>query len=134
MELYFNKVRLGIILITLLIVSSLTGACATSINWSPKISSLKADKMYVYPRQSVELECTASDPDGDTITYGWSCTDGEFTGTGPTITWKAPNAYGTFHIMVIVEDDKGNSAKDNLSIGVVANKNEQQGCSTCPNR
>jgi hypothetical protein len=130
----FCKVKFGIILIVLIIISALASACAMSINQPPKISSLKADPMFVYPTGRAELQCIASDPDGDTMTFRWSCTDGAFAGSGPVVTWTAPNAYGNFHIMAIVEDSKGSSTKGTLTIGVVVNENQQQGCSTCPGR
>jgi len=124
-------IKLGIIII-ILIISSLVSACNISVNQSPKISSLEADTMFVYPMGKTELQCIAADPDGDDMTFKWSCNDGTFTGTGPIVTWKAPNAYGNFHIMVIVEDSKGSSSQANLTIGVVVNKNQNKGCNSCP--
>ena len=128
----FCKVKFGSILIVLTIISTFASACTISTNQPPNISSLKADTMFVYPTGRAELQCIASDPDGDAMTFRWSCTDGAFTGSGPVVTWTAPNAYGNFHIMAIVEDSKGSSTKDTLTIGVVVN--QQQGCSTCPTR
>lgn len=131
MKLRFSKLKSSIMLIILIIVSSLASACTVSVNQPPKISSLKADTTVVYPTGSTELQCIALDPDGDTMTFKWSCTDGDFSGTGPIVTWKAPNAYGNFHIMVIAEDSKGKSSEATITIGVVVNENEQQGCSSC---
>jgi len=125
----FYKIKFGIILI-ILIISSLASACTISVNQSPKISSLEADTVFVYPKGKAELQCIATDPDGDDMTFKWSCNDGTFTGTGPIVTWKAPNAYGDFHIMVIVEDSKGSSSQANLTIDVVVNQEEP--CPSCP--
>lgn len=121
-------------LIILIIISSFASACIASINQPPKISSLEADTMFVYPMGKAELRCIATDPDGDTMTFKWSCTDGTFVGEGPIVTWKAPNTYGNFHIMVIVEDSKGSSSQDTITIGVVVNENQKKGCSTCPRK
>jgi len=126
------KLKFVIMLIMLAIISSFASACNISMNQSPKISSIEASNMYVYPMGKTELQCIAIDPDNDNITFKWSCTDGSFIGTGPIVTWKAPNAYGDFHIMVIVEDSKGSSSQANLTIGVVVNKNQKQGCRSCP--
>jgi hypothetical protein len=67
------------------------------------------------------------------MTFTWSCADGTFIGSGPIVTWQAPNAYGDFHILVIVEDGNGNSTQRTITIGVIVNENDQ-GCSTCPTR
>jgi hypothetical protein len=130
----FYKVKFSSVLIILAIVLLLASGCTLSLNQPPKISGLKADTMYVYPMGNAELQCIASDPDGDTMTFKWSCTNGTFTGTGPVVTWKAPNEYGNFHIMVIVEDSKGHSSQSTLTIGVVVNDNQQEGCSSCNRR
>jgi hypothetical protein len=127
-----HTIEFSAILIILFCVSVFAPACALSINLPPKISSLKADTMYVYPTGIVEVQCSASDPESDAMTFKWSSTDGTFTGTGSAVTWRAPNAYGKFHIMVIVEDSKGSSSKETLTIEVV--ENQEQGCNTCNGR
>ena len=127
----FCNIKFKIMLFILIIISPLASACTVSVNQPPKISSLEADTMFAYPMGKAELQCIATDPDGDNMTFKWSCTDGTFLGTGPIVTWKAPNAYGNFHIMVNVEDSKGSSSQGTLTIGVVVNENQKQGCSSC---
>jgi len=134
MKPHLYKLKFVIMLTILIIITSFVSACTVSMNQSPKISSLEASHMYVYPMGKTELQCIAVDPDGDNINFKWSCTDGTFIGTGPIVTWKAPNAYGDFHIMVIAEDSKGSSSQANLTIGVVFNENQNQGCKSCPRR
>jgi hypothetical protein len=124
----------GIIAIIILCLFLLANSCTLSQNQSPKISSLTADTLYVYPMAKAELQCVASAPQGDAVTFKWSSTEGTFTGTGPAVRWNAPNNYGKFHIMVIVEDSKGRSSKDTITIEVVPHENDQQGCSTCNRR
>ena len=122
-----------VVLIAMILIIPLASACSHSGNEPPKITGIKADSMYLYPKGSAELECLALDPEGDTMTFTWSCADGTFVGSGPIVTWQAPNAYGDFHIMVIVEDGNGHSAQRTITVGVIVNENDQ-GCSTCPTR
>jgi hypothetical protein len=121
--------KLSIIaLASAMIIVLVTGACAgKSI-----IASLKAPDKYLYPEGTSQLQCIVSVPDSTMLTYKWSCTDGTLTGNGPVITWKAPNKYGDFHIMVVVEDANGNTDKASATIGIVVNETGDQGCSTCP--
>ena len=103
-------------------------ACSPAGNGAPQISGLEASTLYVYPMGKSTINCIVSDPEGDDITFKWSCSDGEFTCTGPIVTWKAPNKYGDFHIMVIVQDSNGNSDQETLSIGVLVKENAQKSC------
>jgi len=130
------KTRLGIILaiFALLIVSSACepGEEATptptpepGINQPPVISILTPAQSQVYPLSIIEIQCVASDPDGDAISYAWSTTGGKFTGTGPTVSWIAPEHYGTYEVTVTVQDDKGNSTIKSITLSVVANRDPQ---------
>jgi len=116
-----------------LLILLLVNSCVLSYGQSPKISNLSAESPVLYPMQTTEIRCAASTPQGDSLIYKWSSSEGTFTGTGPVVKWNAPNNYGKFHIMVIVEDDKGRSSKDTITIEVVAHENDP-GCSTCNRR
>ncbi len=102
------KRRLGTVLVVLAIVAMLGSACGPSEappspppptpggNQPPVISSLTAAQMQIYPNGNTEIQCVASDADGDRIDFKWACTGGSFTGAGTSVTWKAPEHYGTF--------------------------------------
>ena len=107
------------------VIFTLFGACTPYLNVPPKISEVTATHQNVYPRGTTELSCIASDNESDTLSFIWSSTDGEIIGSGPVITWRAPNKYGNFHIMVVVEDENGGSSQDTITISVVANENTE---------
>ena len=118
-----------IILFILLIgIIAFCTSCSSNRNRPPKISGIEASTMYVYPKGKSTINCIVTDPEGDDILFKWSCSDGEFFGSGPVVTWKAPNQYGDFHIMVIAEDSNGNSDQATLTIGVIANENQKKSC------
>jgi len=93
-------------------------------NHPPVIESLTAEWHSLKKASNTPITCLASDPDGDTLTYEWSAVDnagnpaGNFTGEGNTVTWVAPNAYGTFTITVTVTDGRGGEARDSIDIVV----------------
>jgi hypothetical protein len=103
-------------------------SCGPDRNRPPKISSIEASTMYVYPKGKSTINCVVTDPEGDDILFKWSCSAGEFFGSGPVVTWKAPNQYGEFHLMVIAEDTNGNSDQATLTIGVIAYENQKKSC------
>jgi len=85
-------------------------------NQSPIITSLTAEPGKVDPGGTSTITCTATDPDGDNLSYTWSVTDGTFSGTEKIILWKAPNADGEFVISVTVYDGKGGTAEKQRTI------------------
>lgn len=114
--------------ILIIIGTLLFTSCTAPHNNVPQISEIEASTLYVYPKGKTTLNCIVSDPEGDDITFKWSCTDGELTGSGPVVTWKAPNRYGDFHILVIAQDSNGNSDEATVTIGVIVNENANKSC------
>jgi hypothetical protein len=109
----------------------LLSACVPIHASGPHIASLQASTLYVYPQGKTELTCTATDTEGGNLTYSWVCNEGTFDGTGSKVTWKAPNQYGEFNIMVTVTDSQGNKDSSTVVITSVVNENPGTGCPYC---
>lgn len=74
-------------------------------NFPPEIVSVTAAPSPVEPGGVVDLAVTASDPDGDPLTYDWTATDGAFGDpTAATTTWTAPVLEGDYGITITVSD------------------------------
>jgi hypothetical protein len=89
-------------------------------NNPPIVDSLTASPTQIYPGETSSLSCSASDPDGDPLSYSWSSnigavtpgSDGEATFTSPdpgtaTITCSATDsggAIGSADVNVVVTD------------------------------
>jgi hypothetical protein len=106
--------------LALILCTILCSSCIQSNNY-PVISSLKAEKDWVATSGSSKVECVASDADGDSLTYTWSATGGTFSGAGPVATWMAPDAPGTYTIMVAVTDGRGGEVTMQLTVDVRVN-------------
>ena len=91
------------------------GGCVP-VNHPPTITSLEAKQNVVAPLNSCLIECVASDPDGDELTYEWSASKGKINGTGATVAWSAPEAEGIYNIMVRVNDDNEGEVSKSLTI------------------
>jgi hypothetical protein len=87
-----------------------------STNRSPTISSLTANPTSVSPGAVSTITCTASDPDGDTLSHTWSATGGAISGSGSSVSWTAPSTTGTYTITCTVSDGKGGSDTKNVNI------------------
>jgi hypothetical protein len=89
-------------------------------NRAPTISSLTADAYWTLPSGSLNLTCVASDPDGDELSYEWSSSGGDVSGTGAVAKWIAPEEAGIYDITVVVSDDYGRSDTKVLPISVAS--------------
>jgi len=83
-------------------------------NRPPTITSLVADAAWTLPSGSIQVTCTASDPDGDELTYEWTASGGDISGTGAVVNWTAPEEVGMYDVTVVVTDGHGSSATDSL--------------------
>lgn len=92
-----------------------------AVNHPPIITNLTADKERVIPSGSCQVECIASDPDGDELSYEWLASGGSVHAEGSIATWTAPVATGTYTIMVRVTADQGGESSSSLDIDVAFN-------------
>jgi hypothetical protein len=88
------------------------------VNTPPIISSLTPSATELPPEGSCTIGCTASDADGDSLTYAWTASGGTITGTGDSVSWDAPATEGTYTISVEVSDGHGGTASDSCDIVV----------------
>lgn len=88
------------------------------VNNPPIISSLTADLPVVQPLGKVNLNCQASDPESDNLSYQWTCSGGFVEGSSDTATWTAPSNPGSYKVTVIVIDGKGGSASRDTLITI----------------
>ena len=86
-------------------------------NRPPQLAALRTIGQVV-PGEPVELTAEALDPDGDPLEYRWSCSEGEITGSGPKVTWRAPERDGQYTVAVKVIDGKGGETSGLFSIQV----------------
>ncbi|MDH4269693.1 MAG: PKD domain-containing protein [Dehalococcoidia bacterium] len=117
-----NRKRcLVITVIAVATVLLLASSCTTSANDQPIIASLEPEAEWVVPLGSLQVVCTASDPDGDELSYDWSASAGEVSGDGDTVTWTAPASEGSYSVAVAVTDGHGGEVLDYVTITVRAN-------------
>jgi hypothetical protein len=91
---------------------------AVRTNNAPTIAGLIADADWTTPSGSVQVTCTASDLDGDELSYDWSASGGDISGTGAVVNWTAPQEVGTYNVTVMVTDGYGGEATRSVSLGV----------------
>jgi outer membrane protein OmpA-like peptidoglycan-associated protein len=93
---------------------------APPVNHPPTVSCT-ADKTMVYldSGDMVAINCTASDPDNDPLTYTWSTTCGKVDGTGSQVRWLSAGVpLGSCTITAKVDDGRGGFANSNAAVQV----------------
>jgi hypothetical protein len=88
-------------------------------NRAPVITSLVADADWTTPSGTIQVTCTASDPDGDDLTYEWAVTAGDISGTGAVVNWTVPQEVGVYNVTVVVKD--GHDSEDTMFVPLSVN-------------
>jgi hypothetical protein len=88
------------------------------VNNPPAITDLHADTMIVQPLGTSNIICTATDPDGDHLTYRWTTGGGTVDGSGASATWTAPVSPGSYLITVVVSDGKDGAISRDITVTV----------------
>jgi hypothetical protein len=121
-EKLMNKKRhLAIGVIAVMTILFLASSCTTSNNNDPTIAGLEPEAEQVVPLSSLQVTCTASDSDGDELSYDWSASAGQIDGMGDSATWIAPASEGSYSVAVLVTDGHGGQATDSVIIAVRIN-------------
>jgi outer membrane protein OmpA-like peptidoglycan-associated protein/opacity protein-like surface antigen len=93
-----------------------TASCATDIKVEPRpnrppTAALSVERSPILPGEHTGITCTGSDPDGDPLTYKYSASGGQVTGTGSNATFDATGlAPGTYTVKCTVDDGRGGTA------------------------
>lgn len=91
---------------------------AVRVNHPPVIESLKAIPPQILQGAVSRIECTATDPDGDALSYQWSASRGNISGDGAIVSWTAPLACADYTITVNVKDVMGAAATKDVIVKV----------------
>ena len=74
----------------------------------------------VNDKPEVSLEVNATDPDGDSLNYEYSTTEGTISGKGPSVVWDLNGLpRGPHEVRVTVTDGKGGKAASALTVTTV---------------
>jgi len=88
-------------------------------NKPPEINSLTADAAWTLPGGSLQVTCDATDPDGDELSYEWTASGGNISGTGASVNWTAPQEVDIYHITVVAKDGHGREDTRSVILSVV---------------
>ena len=92
----------------------------------PPVATCSASVSSVYSGSgdTVTISVTASDPDGDSVTYDWSATGGNTDGSGNQVRWSSAGvADGTYRITSRVSDYRGGTTSCSVDVTVAPRPN-----------
>jgi hypothetical protein len=117
---YMIFIGVGILLLSFACLPEAGGQQAQGL----AISNLTAEYPNIYPRGYTDITCTASSISGGELRYKWSSSGGTLVGEGQKVRWEAPNMYGDYNIMVVVEDGAGHSTQGTVTVSVILKPEE----------
>ena len=93
---------------------------APAPNRNPTFSvNAVCDPSIVEPGQNSACTATATDPDGDPLTYRWTAPQGTFSApNAQNSTWTAPNQPGNVPLTVTAQDSRGGTATSAFTVQV----------------
>jgi hypothetical protein len=109
------KICLAIIAAAVLLLAL---SCTTVVNRPPIITGLETEAEWTAPLGTLQVTCTASDPDGEELSYEWTTSGGSISGMGHEIIWTAPEEVGMYDITVMVAD--GHEGEDTGLLTLIA--------------
>jgi len=98
------------------IATSVSIQVTTTPNEVPVIESLTADPAQLFPGASSQLACSASDADGDPITYGWGADGGSVVPTGSGTAAFDASLPGVFTVTCTASDPSGGEASESIQL------------------
>ena len=107
-EINEQKKYLILVVVAVLLLAS---SCAI-----PTITNLEAEPNWTAPLGSLQVTCIASDSDGDELSYEWSKSGGNITGTGSEVIWTAPEEVGMYDITVVVTNSQGRKDTESMAL------------------
>jgi hypothetical protein len=111
--------------VTVIVIDSRGGAVTDYVtitvrtNRAPTINSLEAEAPWTTPSGSIQVTCSATDLDGDELSYEWTTDGGDISGTGVVVNWTAPQEVGIYDVIVVVRDGHGREDTRFVSLSVV---------------
>ncbi len=88
-------------------------------NNDPVIETIVVSPDTVFQDDTTSVSVTASDADGDSLTYSYFPSGGSVSGTGPNVLWVAPGDVGGYTLLATVNDGRGGIASRSASLAVV---------------
>jgi outer membrane protein OmpA-like peptidoglycan-associated protein len=101
-----------------------TASCATDVTVAkkpnqPPTISCATDRSPIMPGERTGITASASDPDGDPLTYSYSATGGQVSGDGPKATFDSTGlAAGSYTVKCSVSDGRGGTADASTNVDV----------------
>ncbi|MCK5706267.1 MAG: tandem-95 repeat protein [Candidatus Aureabacteria bacterium] len=93
-----------------------------NVNDAPVITSdPTANQSTINENETSSISVSATDQDGDSLTYSWSVTGGSISGTGSNVTFNPPDVSTQTSFTVSLTVSDGNGGQDSGNVNIIVN-------------
>jgi hypothetical protein len=106
----------------MLVLSSATilfNSCEKDSNSDPVISEVIFNPATINANGTTNVSVSASDPNGDNLTYTYSVSGGTITGAGADVIWSAPAMQGEHTLTATADDGQGGQVTKTVKITIL---------------
>lgn len=89
-----------------------------SVDNPPAILRLFASPRKINLGDTTRITCSATDPDGDPLSFGWQASAGLLSAGDTSVVWRAPDSAGNYRVTCQVSDGRGGITSDSISLEV----------------
>jgi len=118
--------KLTYLMIGFLALSMASSGCSKKedSNQNPEVSSVQVNPSSVTVNGMASISVSASDANGDELSYDYFVSGGSISGSGSSVSWNAPANGGVFTVEVTVSDGKGEATgSGQLTVSAPVNNN-----------
>ena len=88
-------------------------------NLPPDVEEIDIASTFIAAWSAVPVNCVASDPEGDDLTYTWEASDGFVVGEAGSVVYNAPDIVGRQIITVGVQDEYGHETIRPIRVQII---------------
>jgi len=113
-----KTIKFIVLMMVLSSAALLFSSCEKNSNTDPAIADVVFNPEVINANGITNVSVSASDPDGDKLTYTYSVSGGTISGAGADVQWTSPATAGEHSLTATVDDGNGGQVAETVKITI----------------